>query len=117
MENKKCNHKSFWEIYKIINFKKTFSKKDWVDFVCKACNKKCNLRWEWYNEMKKSPVKKYFTYFLWLLPAIILIILVAFKIMCSLTAIFIIIAYHFWAMFYIIKSKRLKISKKSFFNW
>lgn len=117
MPNKKCDHKSFWEIYKIINFRRTFSSKSWIDFKCKVCHKKCNAKWEWYNEMHKNPVKKYLTYFLWMLPAIILIFLVAFKFMCSFTAIIIIIIFHFWAMYYIIKSKRLKITKKSFFNF
>lgn len=116
MENKKCNHKLFWQFYKIINFNKTFSSEKWVDFLCDKCHKKCNLKWEWYDVIKNNSIKKYLTYFLWLLPAIILIFLVAFWVMWSKTAILIVIAYHFWAMCYVFKSNKLKITKKWFFG-
>lgn len=113
----KCEHKSFWEMYKIINFKKTFSVEKWIDFQCSTCNKKCNVKWRGYNEMNENSIKKYFIYFLWLFPAIILIILVAAGVICSLIAIWLITFFHFWAMYYIINSSRLEIRKKWFFNF
>ena len=62
--------------------------------------------------MKKSGVKKYFTYFLWMLPAIILIYLSVAEIMSYWWAIIVITIFHFVAMYYIIHSDRLVIKCK-----
>ena len=109
---KNCKHISFWNIYKVINFNKTFNSNNWITFKCDKCDTKCILKWKWYKKMKESFIKKILTYFLWLLPAIILIILVASWKIHFLLAISIIIAFHFVAMYYIINSDRLKISDK-----
>lgn len=110
--NKKCNHVSFWDIYKVINFHKSFPGKSWREYDCTKCWKKCTLKWKWYKKMKKNPFIQFFTYFLWILPAIILIALVVYWALNYMTAIFIVSLYHFWAMYYIINSNRLKIKEK-----
>ena len=112
MKNIKCNHKNFWEIYKLINFNRVFSDKDWRKFKCSNCWKKCVMKWKWYKKMKKSYIKSMFTYFLWLFPAIILIYLTAIFVINYLCAILLIIFYHLGAMYYIINSDRLKINEK-----
>ena len=112
MKIKNCKHNSFWEIYKVINFNKTFSAKNWVEFKCNNCNKKCIVKWKWYKKIMQNNVKRVFTYFLWLLPAIILIVLVANWNMNYLIAIWLITIFHFVSMIYIINSDRLKITKK-----
>lgn len=55
---------------------------------------------------------RYLSYLLWLSPAIILIILVVLKIMNFLVAIALITIFHFWAMYFIINSSRLKVISK-----
>jgi hypothetical protein len=112
MWNKKCNHLSFWQIYKIINFNVKFIDKEWRVFKCNKCNKKCVLSWKWYKEMKKNGFNKAAIYFLWLLPALILMYKVANLELNYLIAILLVIIYHFWAMCYIIDSPRLKITEK-----
>lgn len=112
MEVKNCNHKSFWQIYKVINFNRTFNQNEWIEFKCSKCNDTCILKWKWYNEMRKNLMKRILTYFLWLLPAIILILLVANWSLNFLVAILLITIFHFAAMLYIINSYRLEIVKK-----
>lgn len=112
MWNKKCNHRNFWEIYKIINFNKTFCEKNWREFICPNCKKTCVLKWKWYNKMQKSWLKKYLTYLLWSLPAIILIYLTLFQMISYLSAILLITVFHFGAMYFILKSNRLIIKEK-----
>jgi hypothetical protein len=109
MKDKNCTHKSFWQIYKIINFNKTFCWENGREYRCELCNKKCVLKWKWYNKMKKNFVIRFITYLLWLSPAIILILLVAYWMLNFLVAILIITMFHFWAMYFIINSSRLKI--------
>jgi len=111
MKNK-CNHKDFWNIYKVINFNKKFCEKHWREFKCETCWKKCILKWKWYNKLQKSRIKKYFVYFLWILPAIILIYLSIIQIISYLLAILIITIFHFVAMYYIVYSDRLIIKEK-----
>lgn len=112
MKIKNCKHNSFWEIYKVINFNKTFIAENGVEFKCDKCKKKCVLKWKWYKKIKHNSVKRFFTSLLWLLPAIILIALVANWNMNFLIAIWIITVFHFAAMIYIINSDRLKITEK-----
>ena len=112
MAKKKCDHRSFWEIYKIINFNRTFNAADWIDFNCEKCKNTCNVKWKGYRKMRNHPVKMAFTYFLWLIPAIILIYLVGTGKMHALTGIGLITTFHLGAMIYVINSKRLKITKK-----
>lgn len=112
MSKKNCNHRSFWEIYKIINFNRTFCEEKGRKFTCSKCGKKCKLKWRGYKEMKKSGFKKYLTYFLWMLPAIILIFLSVTQIISYWSAILYIIIFHFWAMYFIVNSDRLEIKCK-----
>ena len=110
MKNKKCSHIKFWQIYKIINFNKTFWKKKGREFKCEICHEKCKLKWKWYEKINN--IVRFFTYLLWLLPAIILILLVACGKLNFLIAILIITVFHFLAMYFIINSRRLQIEKK-----
>jgi len=64
MSKNKCIHKSFWGIYKVINFSKKFCEEKWREFKCSSCWKTCKLKWKGYKKMKKSWIKKYITYFL-----------------------------------------------------
>ena len=112
MSKNKCTHKYFWGIYKIINFSKNFCEKAGSEFKCEKCNKKCVLKWKGCKKMKKSWIKKYITYFLWLLPAIVLIYLSVTQIISYLLAILLIIIFHFLAMFYVINSDKLIVEEK-----
>jgi len=41
-----CNHLSFWQIYKIINFSVRFSSEKGRPFKCEKCDKKCVMKWK-----------------------------------------------------------------------
>lgn len=112
MKNKKCDHKNFWEIYKIINFNRTFWDENWRKFKCSKCNKKCILKWKWYKKMKKNPIKRFFTYFLWLIPGFLVIYLAFTQVISYICAIILITIFHFLAMYLIIKSDRLVVKEK-----
>lgn len=112
MKPKNCIHRSFWQIYKIINFNLKFYNKKWKKFICESCWEKCKLEWKGYKKLQKGWIKKYIIYFLWILPAIILIYLAVTQIITYICAILIITIFHFLAMSYIINSGRLKISIK-----
>lgn len=112
MKNKKCDHTSFWQIYWIINLNNIFSDDKWREFKCKKCKKKYILSRKWYKKLNKDPLKKFLTFLSWMTPALALILLVAFWYLNYLIAIWLIIAFHFWAMYYIINSPRLKIDEK-----
>ena len=62
--------------------------------------------------VEKNTVKKYFTYFLWMLLAIILIYLSVVEIISHLWAIVAITVFHFGAMWYIVNSDKLEIKCK-----
>ncbi len=102
---------SFWQVYKIINIDRLFTLKRWVAFKCDRCGGKCIAKARRLRKVD-SIISKSFRYFLWLSPALILIFLVAFKKMNFAVAILLITLYHFWAMYFIIKWKYIKIMKK-----
>lgn len=113
MKKKKCNHISFWTIYTLVNFRRVFYKKKWLNFKCSHCKEECNLRINWRQKWDNLSIKSIWKYILWLLIPVLLIILVADNQMDFRYAILIVILYHFLAMFYIINySKLLKIKAK-----
>jgi hypothetical protein len=112
MKTKKCSHNSFWQIYKIINFSSKFSDVNWRNFICKICGAKCVMKWRGYKKLQKSWMKKYVRYFLWLLPAILVIYWAVNWYIGYINGMLIITVFHFVSMYYIIKSDRLKISVK-----
>lgn len=69
-KTKTCANVSFWKVYKIINFNRTFNDKGGREFFCEN-GKKCLLKWRGSDELKQNPAKKYMTYFLWMLPGFI----------------------------------------------
>ncbi len=62
--------------------------------------------------MKNNIFKSFVIYFLWMLPALVIIYKVAIWELNYLIAIGLMIVYHFGAMIYIIDSPRLKIEEK-----
>lgn len=113
MKSNNCNHASFWQLYKVINLSRFSNLDNGIKFRCSKCNTKCTLKWKWYMRMEKSIMKKIATYLLWLSPAILLIYLVATLKMNYLIAIWLIIIFHFAAMYYVINSDKLKIKVRN----
>lgn len=109
MKVKNCNHDSFWQLYRVINFSRFSNLDNGIKYKCDKCGAKCTLKWKWYMKMEENIMKKMATYLLWLSPGIILIFLVATLRLNYLVAILLIIIYHFAAMYYVINSGKLKI--------
>lgn len=109
MKVKNCNHDSFWQLYRVINFSRFSNLDNGIKYKCDICGTKCTLKWKWYMKMEENIMKKMATYLLWLSPGIVLIFLVATLRLNYLVAIGLVILYHFAAMYYIIYSGRLKI--------
>lgn len=112
MKEKRCKHISFWDIYKAINFGRFFARKWWIKIKCNDCGKMYLVKWKWYKKIKRSFIKSFLTWFMWMLPAFILIYLVATQVLHYMLAIILITIFHFWAMFYIINSRKLKFIEK-----
>ncbi len=110
MKEKACDHLSFWQVYKIINFNRIFNRKKWFNFVCEKCHKKCDIVWK--KSKKISFFVRVCSYFLWLFPALLLIISVILHYLDYKTAIVLITLFHFFAMYFIINSKYLVISSQ-----
>lgn len=110
MKDKACHTQSFWDIYKAINFKQT------KRFDCSWCGEPLKIKW---RKQDKSLSWRICSGFMWMSPAIALILLVVTGNMSALHAILLIILFHFAAMYFLINSGRLIIknietkSKKS----
>lgn len=110
--SKKCNHHSFWEIYKLINSNRFLCSEKNRTFKCSSCGKKCVAKLKCSKSIKNNPIRRLIIYLLWLLPAFIIIALVTNSYLDAFVAIFIAIAYHMLVILYIINSNKLKITKK-----
>lgn len=96
----KCEHNDFWSIYKIINFKRRSMK-----WTCGKCWKNITLKYLWHDALSKNVWVAAFSCILWMSPAFLIVAIAAIygDVSGYIIAILAVIAFHFWAMYYIVK--------------
>ena len=107
----KCEHMDFWSIYKIINFKRHSMK-----WTCSLCGKDIKLKYLGHDALSKNWWVAAFSCILWMSPAFLIIALAYMYGETSgyIMAIWAVIVFHFWAMYYMVKWGliEVKVDKK-----
>jgi len=120
MSPKKQELPDYWSVYMAVNLKRLSHNREYVD---KKSGKKMTYEFIGNESMKNSLFMQVFSAILWLSPVLVIFMV---SLCYTLTnpmayfyAILVIIAYHFAAMYYIIRGPFLKISevkKKGIFS-
>lgn len=120
MSVKKTTLPDYWSIYKALNFKRFSTNREYVD---KKTWKKMTYEFIGHDILKSSMFMQLFSGILWMSPVIVIIMVASCYALeypaAYFYAILIIIAYHFAAMYYIIRGPYLVISevkKKGIFS-
>lgn len=109
MKHTACDHENFWFLYKMINFSHSFK----TTQKCPHCKKQVSLSLRGQKLLKKNFTLRLLSAIFWLSP-VVLIVIISGEYMDIFPwnyvwAVIFITAYHFAAMYYIIKGPLLKV--------
>ena len=112
MKKQKCFHDDFWTVYKMINFSHSFN----TEKKCPNCNKKIAVKLKGYKKVENTPMMHLLSGIFWMMPVFFILALASLYMDAFpynyIWAVIALIAYHFAAMYYIIKGPFLKVKVK-----
>ena len=108
-KEKKCPHDDFWSLYKILNFNRRSMK-----WICWKCEEEITLKYLWYDALNRNLWVATFSCVLWMSPAFLIIALASIygEVSGYIIAIVAVIAFHFWAMYYVIRGWLVEVTTK-----